>query len=134
MKLFIIQLLLLSCICENIEDDILKLDSIIHEAVVDPKPPLWESLRENIGDLYMTLDDVYDKIKQSDEEGSRIVNTIVAKGGLLLSSLQQNDSVLAEVYNITEERVDEIQQAIRGTRHIWDCITRSLNFNTTIKN
>lgn len=134
MKLFVIQLLLLSCICEIIEVDIIKLDSIIYKALTNPKPHLWESLRENISDLYMNLDDIYEKIKQGDEEGTRIADLIVAHGGLHIRNFDQNTTVLADSFNITEDNVDEIKQAIRGTCHIWDCITRSSNRNTATKN
>lgn len=132
MKFFIvIQLALLPCICENIDENIIKLDSIIFNTITDPKPHLWGSLRENISDLYMNLDDVYEKIKQDDEEGCRIVDTIESKGGLHLSNLNLNNTNLAESFNITEDKFEEIQQAVCGTQYIWNRIARTLNCSRT---
>lgn len=121
--------LLASCIDEYLEDTIVKFDSLVFEAISNPKPHLGEHLLERISDLYMKLDDVFEKIKYGDEDGSEIVDRIINRGGLRICSVvQQNNTVLEKTYNLTADKVREVQEALNGTIYVWQRIGRYGNF------
>lgn len=119
MKLTLLQLFLITCVCENIEDTILKLDSYIFQAVSVPKITVIDGLRDNISDLYMAIDEVYEKVQKDDVESRVVVKSIIGRGGLTVLNLVRNTTMMIQGYNLSVQAVQEIQESIGGVCYMW---------------
>uniref|UniRef100_A0A1B6CHH7 Uncharacterized protein n=1 Tax=Clastoptera arizonana TaxID=38151 RepID=A0A1B6CHH7_9HEMI len=113
-----------SVMLKQLEDRVIKLIS-------KPKLSYRDTVQREFLEYYMTLDRLYDLMKELDPKGKDIITEIKAAGGPNLRKVKLDGPLLINVFQWTEDDVLELNATIRGINKLWNDVELAQTINPT---